>query len=217
MRRGRLILIEGLDRTGKSTQATLLLQRLQPNAQLIKFPDRTTPIGMLIDKYLTQETFELPDQAAHLLFSANRWELGARIKELLLIGTHVILDRYVYSGIAYSAAKNIPGMDLAWCFQPDKGLVKPDLTIFFLHDEKHGHELENRSGYGNERYERVEFQRAVLAQFQDMFEQLEHSGYREKHLVTLQVSGKSIDSVANDVWNAVERHLKAEATDFLYF
>jgi thymidylate kinase len=42
-------------------------------------------------------------------------------------GKHVILDRYVFSGVAYSAAK---GLDLDWCLACDRGLPKPDLLFF---------------------------------------------------------------------------------------
>lgn len=44
---------------------------------------------------------------AHLVFAANRQGLMSRMKEKLLMGTHLIVDRYVYSGIAYTLAKGI--------------------------------------------------------------------------------------------------------------
>ena len=72
VRRGALIVVEGLDRSGKSTQVERLVQRLQ--AQLVKFPDRTTSIGTMINSYLTQQS-DVNDQSIHLLFSANRWEV----------------------------------------------------------------------------------------------------------------------------------------------
>ncbi|PSR80369.1 hypothetical protein PHLCEN_2v6754 [Hermanssonia centrifuga] len=78
-KRGAFIVFEGLDRSGKSTQAATLLKRLQDAqspAKLINFPDRTTAIGKMIDSYLRSES-ELDDHAVHLLFSANRWELAA--------------------------------------------------------------------------------------------------------------------------------------------
>jgi len=76
-KRGAFIVIEGLDRSGKSTQASLLYNRLQnpqdagvttpPKVVLLKFPDRTTAIGKMIDAYLRSES-ELDDHAIHLLF-----------------------------------------------------------------------------------------------------------------------------------------------------
>lgn len=52
------------------------------------------------------------------------------MEEMLLGGTHLVLDRYAYSGIAYSAAKQIPGMDRQWCASADAGLIAPDAVIF---------------------------------------------------------------------------------------
>jgi len=97
-RRGAFIVIEGMDRAGKTTQAALLRDRLAAASprrlvELIKFPgalrgmhphdsryfgltadgDRTTAIGKMIDAYLKSAT-DLDDRAIHLLFSANRWE-----------------------------------------------------------------------------------------------------------------------------------------------
>lgn len=73
----------------------------------MNFPDRTTPIGHMINDFLRQQT-ELSNEAIHLLFSANRWEQMKNIKETLESGINIICDRYWYSGVAYSTAK---GMD----------------------------------------------------------------------------------------------------------
>ena len=75
--RGLLIAIEGGDRCGKSTQCTKLIDYLrdvlaQP-VHFIKFPERTSAIGRVINEYL-QCGNDLSNQAIHLLFSANRWE-----------------------------------------------------------------------------------------------------------------------------------------------
>lgn len=76
--RGYLIAVEGCDRCGKSTQCFRAKDWLEAQTgrpvEYWKFPDRTTPIGQLINGYLA-EGMNLPDEAIHLLFSANRWEL----------------------------------------------------------------------------------------------------------------------------------------------
>lgn len=108
LRRGALIVIEGVDRSGKSTQCRKLVQSLLAKnikAELINFPDRTTPTGKLISEYLKNTECKINDQAIHLLFSANRWENVEKIKSLLNGGTTLILDRYSYSGVAFSEAK----------------------------------------------------------------------------------------------------------------
>jgi dTMP kinase len=198
MRRGSLIVIEGLDRTGKTTQTERLLAKLASigvNHKLVKFPQRETEIGIMINKYLTDKTFQLKDQAAHLLFSANRWELVNSIEEDLKNGVTVVLDRYVYSGVAYSAAK---GLDFDWCLNPDKGLPKPDVTVFlkFKDDGEHT----SREGFGDERYEVAEFQ----AKVRKMFEKFQ--GNEEWNV--LYVDGMKIEEVEEKIWNIVMPYSK---------
>jgi hypothetical protein len=74
--RGALIVLEGADRAGKSTQCARLVASLQASgvdAAGWRFPDRTSGCGKMIDAYLKSQS-ELDDAAVHLLFSANRWE-----------------------------------------------------------------------------------------------------------------------------------------------
>lgn len=74
--RGALIVLEGLDRSGKTSQSTRLLSYLEGlghSAELWRFPDRTTCVGQMISSYLSNES-QLDDRTIHLLFSANRWE-----------------------------------------------------------------------------------------------------------------------------------------------
>lgn len=70
--RGAFIVFEGIDRCGKSTQAALLSKSL-PSSIGIRYPDRTSTIGTLINSYLASAS-NMSDETIHLLFSANRWE-----------------------------------------------------------------------------------------------------------------------------------------------
>lgn len=164
-RRGAFIVIEGMDRAGKTTQAALLRDRLAAASarpvELIKFPDRTTAIGTMIDAYLRSAT-ELDDRAIHLLFSANRWECAARIEAALAQGTTLVCDRYAFSGIAFSAAKPALADQFEWCATPDTGLPAPDVALFL---DVAPQTAAARGGYGLERYEREDVQRAVRAVF----------------------------------------------------
>lgn len=75
-RRGALIVLEGLDRCGKTTQCGRLVSFLEGNGLPVeawRFPDRNTDTGRMISSYLTNNS-QLDDQTIHLLFSANRWE-----------------------------------------------------------------------------------------------------------------------------------------------
>lgn len=91
------------------------------------FPDRTTAIGKVIDTYLKSGQ-DLDDAAIHLLFSANRWEVVKTIKDKIAAGETLVLDRYCFSGAAFSAAKETHTLE--WCKGPDRGLPKPDIVCY---------------------------------------------------------------------------------------
>jgi len=163
-KRGVLIALEGCDKTGKSTHTRLLceaLRNLQIPNQLITFPDRSTAIGQIIDKYLKCQV-DLQDEAIHLLFASNRWELAPKITKLLASGTSVILDRYSFSGVAFTSAK---GLDLEWCKNPERGLPKPDRVIYLKVDQAGA---ANREDSGLERYESIEFQERVREKYNQL-------------------------------------------------
>ncbi|MGH0154333.1 UNVERIFIED_CONTAM: hypothetical protein FKN15_027170 [Acipenser sinensis] len=164
-RRGALIVLEGVDRAGKTTQCKKLVQALQQcgqRAEMLRFPDRTTEIGQLINSYLEKKS-NLEDHTIHLLFSANRWEQVPLIKEKLEQGVHLIVDRYAFSGVAFTSAK--PGMSVDWCKFPDVGLPKPDLVLFL---QLRPTEAARRGQFGAERYENTDFQKAVQECFQQL-------------------------------------------------
>ena len=146
-----------------STQCGKLVEYLVANGQkteALRFPARDTAIGKIIDSYL-KNSQELSDQAVHLLFSANRWELNSMIREKLEAGTNLVVDRYAYSGACFTHAK---GIDLDWCKAPDTGLPQPDIVLFLdLDIEK----SKKRGSFGSERYEKEEFQKKVRKCFLD--------------------------------------------------
>jgi dTMP kinase len=145
--RGAFIVFEGVDRCGKTTQVGLLVKHLLSlgvAAIAMRFPDRTTVIGRLINEYL-QSKNDIDDRAIHQLFSANRWECAPRLKEeLIQNGNTVVCDRYAYSGVAFSAAKPSLSQDLEWCKACDVGLPAPDAVIFLDLSQD---EAEQRGGY----------------------------------------------------------------------
>ncbi|XP_062987593.1 thymidylate kinase [Elgaria multicarinata webbii] len=161
-RRGTLIVLEGVDRAGKSTQSRKLVEALRAEghqAELLRFPERTTEIGRLISSYLEKKK-NLEDHTVHLLFSANRWEQVPLIKEKLNQGVTLVVDRYAFSGVAFTSAKE--KFSLEWCKQPDVGLPKPDLILFLQLSTS---EAAKRGDFGNERYENSPFQEKVLQCF----------------------------------------------------
>merc|ERR1711973_601182 len=187
MSRGALIVLEGCDKSGKSTQCRKLVEHLKDlgkKAELWRFPERSTAIGNVINDYIARKC-ELDDQAVHLLFSANRWELTPQMKEKLNEGTTLVVDRYAYSGVAFTAAK---GLDMEWCKSCDKGLPKPD-AVFYLDVE----DASVRGDFGGERHEVTDFQKKV----QKLFRTLEDDTWENVD------ANRSVDDIHNHLSNAV--------------
>ena len=78
-------MLEGVDRAGKTTQGLKLVTALCASghrAELLRFPERSTEIGKLLNSYLEKKT-ELEDHSVHLLFSANRWDFTKKLMHCL--------------------------------------------------------------------------------------------------------------------------------------
>lgn len=163
MSRGVFVVLEGVDRCGKSTQAQMLVAQNE-KAVLMRFPNRQTATGKVIDDYLNKR-IELNDRAVHLLYAANRWEASDSIVKALDQGQMVVADRYSFSGVAFSCAK---GLDYEWCWAPERGLPAPDVVVYL---DLPADEAKQRSGYGEERYEVAEFQAKVRSVFKSLSSQ----------------------------------------------
>ncbi|XP_055533395.1 uncharacterized protein LOC129723291 isoform X2 [Wyeomyia smithii] len=160
-KRGALVVFEGCDRAGKTTQCKRIVEYLMSTghkAKFMNFPDRSTQCGALINGYLTRKD-DFTDEGIHLLFTLNRWEAKKQMEQLLREGTTLIVDRYSYSGVAFSAAK---GLNIDWCKAPETGLLKPDLVVLLTLTAE---AMSKRGGFGNERYEEPEMQKKVMDQY----------------------------------------------------
>jgi dTMP kinase len=125
-----LIAFEGLDQSGKETQAQQLREKLREGGRkvrLLSFPDYGTSIGEEIARALAGERDYGPD-VMQLLFVANRHERREAIAEWLAVGHILLCDRYRASSVAYGEAQ---GLDPAWLEEIQRNLPVPDLTIYF--------------------------------------------------------------------------------------
>lgn len=126
---GHLIAFEGLDQSGKQTQAERLLEsfrRAGHRAEFLTFPEYTTAIGEEIGRALKGERDYQPD-TLQLIYIANRFEFRPRIEGWRAAGTMVVCDRYLASSIAYGEAQ---GVDAAWLTEIQRHLPQPSLTLF---------------------------------------------------------------------------------------
>ncbi|RKF57107.1 Thymidylate kinase [Erysiphe neolycopersici] len=201
--RGALIVIEGLDRAGKTTQVKRVCDKLYllgHNVKTLRFPDRTTSIGLMINNYLQTST-DMDDHTIHLLFSANRWERAKWIKDNIMAGYTIICDRYYLSGIAYSVAKNNSSLTLEWASASDIGLPCPDAIIFLDISPEEGQE---RTGFGTEKYEKKEFQQQIRKIFLQLLSSVPY-----KTCARIIDAGQSISHVENQILDAISDVLES--------
>jgi dTMP kinase len=125
---GPLIVFEGLDQSGKETQA----KRLAPwfdergfRVELLGFPDYTTTIGREIGAALQGER-QFSAEVMQLLYVANRHEWKQAIQTWLTDGRAVVCDRYLASSVAYGEAH---GLDAAWLTEIQRTLPQPTVTV----------------------------------------------------------------------------------------
>lgn len=125
---GLLIALEGLDQSGKQTQAELLRDRLEAQGRtvrLMSFPDYDTAIGAEIGRALRGDRHYAAD-VMQLLYVANRYEWKRELTDAVAAGTIIVCDRYLASSVAYGEAQ---GLDAEWLLTIQKYLPQPDVTI----------------------------------------------------------------------------------------
>jgi len=162
---GFFISLEGIDRSGKSTQAALLAEALGGATLLVREPGGT-PLGEEVRTLLKDPSIALDARAEALLFAAARAALVADvIRPALADGITVISDRYIDSSLAYQGV--VRGLGIAEVAQINAwatGDLQPDLTILVTIDPERaaarGAELGDRF-----EDEGLEFQRQVAAAY----------------------------------------------------
>lgn len=148
--RALLIAFEGLDQSGKQTQAESVRDHLESTGarcRLLSFPDYSTAIGTELHRALHGERDYAAD-VMQLLYVANRYEARERMQGWLTEGTAIVCDRYLASSIAYGEAQ---GLDPAWLTDIQKLLPPPDLTILL---DIAPETAVKRKASGRDRYER---------------------------------------------------------------
>jgi dTMP kinase len=128
--RGLFVSFEGIDRSGKTTQARLLVNALGDDAVAVREPGGTEA-GERIRAVLKDPSLTIGPHAEALLFAAARAELAAQVvRPALDHGRVVVSDRFVDSSLAYQGAARGLGIDAVarvndWALDG----LKPDLTI----------------------------------------------------------------------------------------
>ena len=190
-----LIAFEGLDQSGKHTQAERLATALRGGGrqvQFLSFPDYETHIGIEIDKVLHHERDYAAD-VMQLLYIANRYEYRPRIEQWLQSGVIVVCDRYLASSIAYGEAF---GLDPSWLADVQKYLPQPGLTLVL--------DIPPAASLARKQLERDRYEKdlALLARVRASYQrQARQPGWQ------LIDGARDKDAVTADVTNAVRTKL----------
>jgi dTMP kinase len=127
--KGAFICIEGLDGSGKSTQAKLLVAKLRKSHKALYTAEPSRgKIGTYIRNSCLYGEKRLSTVVEALLFAADRIEhVENEVLPALNEGHLVISDRYVYSSLAYQGAA---GLSIEWIEKVNMHALKPDLAVF---------------------------------------------------------------------------------------
>ncbi len=192
---GLLVAFEGLDQSGKQTQAERVRDEVLARGRecrLLSFPDYTTAIGAEIGRALHGER-DYGADVMQLLYVANRHERRPEMQRLLDAGAVVVCDRYLASSIAYGEAQ---GLDAAWLGEIQRFLPAADLTILL---DIAPETAVGRKASGRDRYER---DLALLSRVRDSYRR--QAG--QPNWLTLD-GARPKEAVAADVLTALAERL----------
>lgn len=219
---GKLIAIDGVDASGKQTQTSLLLSRLQnegKDVKMVSFPAYDKPSSTLVKMYLDGEFGDKPSDvnayATSTLFAADRFatyktDWGRDYNN----GTIILADRYVTSNLIHQASKidSLAEKErfIAWLEDLEYGvygLPRPDVTVFLDMPPEYGAELMKdrlNKANGNEKkdihesdfsYLEVSYKNAVFV--------AEQCGWK-RILCVKDGKIRSVEEIHEDIYSSIE-------------
>ena len=129
-RKGVFICVEGIDGSGKTTQAHILVEALKKEGfEAVYTTEPSNGVfGKMLRKHILEGTRRVPVVVEAVLFAVDRFDhIESEVKPLLKRGKIVVSDRYVYSSIAYQGASSL---SKKWLKEINNRAIKPDLSIF---------------------------------------------------------------------------------------
>jgi dTMP kinase len=198
----RLIVIEGLDGAGTTTQVRRLVEHLNARGQRAHATREPSdgPVGRLIREMLTGG-HAIPGQALSqntfgLLFAADRLDhLQREVEPKLAAGAWVVSDRWYHSSLAYQGT----GADRDWIALLNARARRPDITVYLKVPPEVAAERRMAAGRTQELFEDLHMQREVAAGYRATVDELAAQG---EHIVTID-GEQSADDVFVEVVRAV--------------
>lgn len=224
--KGKIIVIEGTDCSGKETQTSLLVQRLRREGRKIErmsFPDYDTPTGKIVggpylgkkyicDGYFPEGAAEVDPKVACLYYAADRRYNMVRILDLINQGIDVVLDRYVESNMGHQGGKIFDKEERLKLYKSLEDLEygflelpRPDFTIFLYMPYKKVAELRNGRSEPGDQHESnpLHIRNAEHA----YLELAEIHNYRKIDCVDKKGKLRDVESIQEDVYEIVKKEL----------
>ncbi len=207
-RRGRFVVLEGLDGAGTTTQARLLAERLRAEGRdvhLTAQPSRG-PVGVLVRDVLRRRLGGGRDRAGPfdpaalaLLFAADRLDhFSVEVAPRLADGADVVCDRHTLSSLAYQGAAL---GDMAWVERVNREAARTDLVVFLRCRPEVALRRRRAASSELEIFEVDAFQRKVARSYEQAIRRARRGGEK-----IVEVDGEApVEAVADAVWTAVRR------------
>jgi dTMP kinase len=205
-RRGLLLVLEGLDGAGTTTQSRLLGERLRAEGRAVHVTAEPSggPVGALVRQVLTRRVAgpggaPFDPGALALLFAADRLDHHAvEVAPKLADGVDVVSDRYTLSSLAY---QGLALGDGAWVEAVNARAPAADLTLFLRARPEVALRRRRAASMDPEIFEVSAFQRKVAASYERAIERLRAAGQD-----VVELDGEEpVEAVARAVWSAVSR------------
>jgi dTMP kinase len=206
MQKPLFIAFEGIDGSGKSTQAKLLADRLNQVGQktLLTCEPTKDQLGNMIRDAFAHKT-HLHDEVIAGLFVADRLQHilddTNGILATLQKGTHVVSDRYVFSSYAYQGVHT----DIDWVIQANSlaaKLAKADLTLFIQIDPAVAMARIMSNREVTEKYETLENLNKVHKNYLKSFDL-----FKNKENIVLIDGNKPMDEISNEIFEKVKEYI----------
>lgn len=171
--RGKFIVFEGIDGSGKTSQMRMLAQYLESRGKPCYTTHEPTdsPVGSLLRSCLTGGT-DTNEKTIAALFAADRLDHVLNEKDGILKklaeGVNVLCDRYYFSSFAYNG-EFVPFEWVVELNRPAREILRPDLTVFIDLTSEESMKRVSRRGE-TERYETAEKQLRIRNRFFEVFE-----------------------------------------------
>src|SRR3989338_8650304 len=211
--KGKLIVIDGIDGSGKATQTDILVKKLKAEniaVETLDFPQyQQNFFGAMVRQYLDGKfgkATEVDPHLASILYALDRWESADKIRQWLTAGKTVVLDRYYTSNLIHQGAKlEKKEIDdfVGWLHRLEFEILKipkPDLIIYLHLKAELAYDLVTKRGLGHDGHDTLEHMEKAEQRCLSLAKKLNWSTI--KCFENSRIKG--IDEIAAKVWQKVK-------------